>query len=755
MSPEQIRGERLDPRTDLFSFGIVLYEMATGKLPFEDATQEILLDSILNCPPMPPRERNPRVPEELERIIGKCLEKNREVRYQHASEIRADLQSLFRGFDAVNSKPDVPSPAKTRRSKALAVVSIAVAAVCGAAYFYFDRAPKSIGKIPVVLAEFQNNTGDPAFGETLRQSVLVQLEQQPFEVISDGTVRRTLSFMRQPPDARLTAGTAREICERTASSAVVEPSVDRLGTRYVLGLSAQKCGTDEVLFAEQAQVEGKEHAADGLSRMAGQFRALASKSPQAFRPTSPPLLEATTSSLEALRAYSAGRPATSTKGPRAALELFKRAGSLDPQFAIAHSFAGLVYMSIADGALGLEEIEKGWQLRDNASDQEKYFIDFIYQREVLGNLEKARQTCDLWARTYPSDVMPHSFLAGQVLQSVGKFERSEDEGKKSIELDPDNAYGYHNLANSYILRNRPAEAEAVLNRASARKLDIHEFAALRHQIAFLKGDRDEMERAAAVGEEKLSAENWVYDMSGDFAAYYGHLGRARKSWQRAVEMAEATGHPDQAAQHEAGIAVREFLLGNLAEARRAVTAALVRGSKNRDAATGTALAMAFLEDPLAETLINDLDGRFPEGTLVQFSHLPFLRAQLALNRHHPTRAIEILQAAAPYELGWQCPSTAGFCGSLYAIYLRGQAYFAVHRGGEAAAEFQKIIDHIGVVSNDPTIVVAARLQLARALALSGDHGKAKAAYEDFLKLWKDADQDIPILKEAKAEHDRL
>jgi eukaryotic-like serine/threonine-protein kinase len=373
---------------------------------------------------------------------------------------------------------------------------------------------------------------------------------------------------------------------------------------------------------------------------------------------------------------------------------------------------------------------------------------------VLGNLEKGRQTCDLWAQAYPRDTFPHSFLAGQLLQSAGKFERSEEEGKKTIELDPDNAYGYHNLANSFVLRNLPAEAEAVLARASGRKLDIHEFAGLRHEIAFLKGDRQEMDRAAAAGEDKLSAENWIYDMAGDFSAYYGHLEQARKAWRRAVEMAEATGHPDQAAQHEAGIAVREFLLGNSAEARRSMTAAFARASKDRDAETGTALAMAFLEDPRAQTLVNDLDRRFPEGTLVQFSHLPFLRAQLALNGHDPALAIEILQPAEPYELGWQGASTAGFTGSLFAIYVRGLAYLRARRGTEAAAEFQKIIDHVGVVSNDPTIVAVARLQLARSLLLV-DRSKAKSAYAEFLRFWKDADQNIPILKQAKAEYSRL
>jgi serine/threonine protein kinase/tetratricopeptide (TPR) repeat protein len=755
MSPEQVGGERLDPRTDIFSFGVVLYEMATGKLPFEGETRGIVFDSILYRAPVSPLGLNAHLPAELGRIIVKCLEKDRELRYQHASEIRADLQGLRRGFDAVNSGPSVRSPARTRRSKTVAGLSLAAAAVCGAGYLYFDRAPKSTWKISLVVAEFKNNTGDAAFGGTLRQSLLVQLEQRPFEVISDGTVRRTLSFMRQRADARLTADIAREICERTASAAVLDPSVDSLGARYVLGLSAKKCGTDEVLFAEQVQTEHKEDFVDALSRIAGRFRALAGKSPDAFKSASPPLLEATTSSLEALRAYSAGRAAISTKSPRAALELFMHAVSLDPQFAIAHSFVGLMYSSMAETALAEKEIVNGWKLRENAGDRERYFIDFNYQRTVLGNLEKARQTCDLWAQSYPRDMLPHSFLSGGVLLGVGKFDRSEEEGKRSIELDPDNAYGYHNLANSYILRNRPVEAEAVLKRAYARKLNIHEFAALSLQIAFLKGDKQEMERAAVLGEEKLSAENWIYDMSGDFSAYYGHLGQARKAWRRAVELAEETGHPDQAAQHQAGIAVREFLLGNPAEARRAVTAALGLASKDRDAETGTALALALLEDPRAETLVNDLDRRFPESTFVQFGHLPFLRAQLALNRRDPARAIDILQPAAPYELGWQGPSTGGFSGSLFVIYLRGQAYLAAHRGAEAAAEFQKIIDHIGVVSNDPTIVVAARLQLARALAVSGDRGRAKSAYEDILNSWQDADGDLPILQRAKEERAKL
>jgi tetratricopeptide (TPR) repeat protein len=744
MSPEQIRGDRLDPRTDIFSFGIVLYEMATGKLPFEGADQERILDNILHGTPVPPTQLKPEIPAELERIIGRCLEKERDLRYQTAAELRADLLGVLGREPAV-----VP---QGRRVKAIAGVLLAVAAVGGASVLYRSNAPGPTVKIPVVVAEFNNHTGDAVLGETLRQNLVVQLGQQPFEVISDGAIGRTLTFMRKPTNARLDAATAREICERTASGAVVEPAVDSMGARYLLALSAKKCGTGEVLFADQVQTEGKEQIADALSGMVRRFRERALRSPDAYRPQSPALPEATTSSLEALRAFGEGKIAISTRSPRVALESFRRAIALDPQFAIAHSFAGLMSASLVDTVLAEQEITTGWKLRENSSDLERYLIEYNYQRTVLGNLEKARQTCELWAGSYPRDVFPHGFLAGAVTQALGKFERSEEEAKKAIALDPDNAYAYHNLANSYILRNRPADAEAVLNRAYERKLDIHEFAGLRAQISFLKRDQQEMARAAAVGQEKLNAENWTSDMSGNFAAYYGHVGQARRAWRRAVELAEATGHPDQAAQHEAGVAVREFLLGYPDEARRAVAAVLRRASKNHDAEAGTALALALLHDTRAETLLKDLDRRLPENTLVQFAHLPFLRAQLALNHSKPRQAIEILEPATSYELGWQGSTSEGFAGSLFVIYLRGQAWMAAHRGDKAASEFQKIIDHIGVVSNDPTIVVAARLQLARALASVGDRGKAKSAYESFLTLWKEADPDVPILLQAKAEY---
>ena len=552
----------------------------------------------------------------------------------------------------------------------------------------------------------------------------------------------------------MTIDVARAVCERTGGAAVVEGSIDPLGRRYVLGLSAKDCHTGDVLFQEQVQAASKEDVLDSLSQLAGRFRKRAGESLATVKQYSMPLAEATTTSLEAWKAYSEGRRLTVTKGAPVALPFLQHAVTIDPKFATAYATLGLTYSAAGQTALSRENIQKAWGLRDRASEHERFFIEILYHRVATGNLEKARQIGELWSRTYPRDNEAHSLLSGSILSGLGQHEKGEEEAKKAIEADPDNAYGYHNLANNYILRNRPGEAQSTLKRAFDRHLDIFEFLGLQHQIAFLQADRQEMDRILALSQNRTDTEDWICNMAAGSLAYAGHWREARVKGHRAVDLAVATGHLEGAAQDEAALAVREFLFGYPIEARRAALAALAY-SYSREAEFGAALTLAFLRDARSEGLLNDLNKRFPEDTFVQFSYLPVLRAQLALNHGDFVKAIELLQPAAPYELGWQGATTSGFSGSLYPAYLRGQAYLAAGRGAEAATEFEKVVTHIGVVSNDPTIIAPARLRLAKAYTVSGDREKAKAAYEDFFNLWKTADLDIRILDDARAEYAKL
>ena len=753
MSPEQVRSEHLDSRTDLFSFGVVLYEMAAGKLPFHGQSPGIIFESILNRAPQPPSQIQPGVPEELQRIIGKCLEKDRQLRYQHAWEIGSDLARLKRDIEP--APPQAAGPHAHSRWKLPAAIAATVVILSAVGYIRFHRVPTLTDTDTIVLADFANTTGDPVFDGTLRQGLAVQLEQSPFlSLIPDERIRATLRLMSRPPDAQLTPELARGVCERTGSAAVLEGSIAPLGSKYVLGLRAVSCAAGALLDDEQVQAAKKEDVLDALSQMASRFRRRIGESLATIQRHSTPLLEATTPSLEALKAYSTGRRLLFSKGPATALPFFKRAVEMDPKFATAYAFEGRMYADVGETALAVENMRKAWELRQHASDQERFFIDFNHDRLVTGNLEKAAQTCELWAQTYPRDAFPHTFLGGSTSLFFGRFDKAAEEAKKAMELDLDHPFGYLHVANNYVVRNRLAEARAILQRASDRKLDIPEFSILRYLIAFLEGDNAEMERLARLGEQRSDMADWVTGQESDVLAYSGHLREARSKSQRAVDLANAIGGSERAAELEAATAVREALFGNVAEARRNAAATL-EISKDRDTEYPAALAWALAGDSSrAQALEDDLKNRFPEDTFVNFSYLPVLRAVIALDHRMPSQAIDFLQAAAPYELGSQDLGGIGFVGSFYAVYIRGEAYLAAHRGVEAAAEFKKILDHRTIVMNEP-IGALAHLETGRAYVLAGDTAGARSSYQDFLTLWKDADADIPILKQAKAEYAKL
>ncbi len=638
---------------------------------------------------------------------------------------------------------------ETRPWKWIALAAVLVLALAAGLWRMLShRRAVLSAKDTVVLADFANSTGDAVFDETLRQGLAIQLRQSPYlSLISDQRISHTLRLMGHTADARLTPELARQVCERTGSTAVLDGSITPLGSQYVLALQAKSCRTGEVLDQEQVQAAKKEDVLNAMSQIASHFRNRVGESLTTIQEHNTPLAEATTPSLEALEAYSAGWKLHTTSGAMAALPLLKRAVEIDPNFALAQATLGREYADLDESDLSAEHSTRAWQLRDHASDREKFYITATYEGLATGNLEKARQNDEAWAQTYPRDPVPHSMVAGFPSKAVGRYQPALVETRKAIELDPDFAIAYYNLAVLDVYLERIEEAEEVLRRAQGRGLEIDEFIMLDHDIAFLKGDPSAMERAVARARERSGGDTWISNKEAFALAYTGHLQRAKMLTQRAVDQAMQVAQPERAGLWQAGGALRDAFFGDAPQARAGATI-ILQHANNREVEYGAALALAISGDSSrAQELADDLERRFPEDTVVRGSYVPVLRARIALNQGDPSKAIEILQVSAPYELG----VSRLLFGALYPVYVRGEAHLAAHQGGEAAIEFQKILDHRGVVGSDP-IGALAHLQLGRAFVLAGDKAKARAAYEDFFTLWREADPDVPILKRAHAEY---
>jgi eukaryotic-like serine/threonine-protein kinase len=781
MSPEQVRGDPLDARTDIFSFGAVLYEMATGQQAFGGSTSGVIFHAILAEPSRPIAELNADVPPELARIIVQALHKERDARYQTMAELHGDLLQLKRAMEsgtaptmasapvnarAESSRSPAPSiasahlPAKRRAwgIGAGAVILLAITAVVAWHFVAVKKAHALNATDTVVLSDFTNSTGDPVFDDTLKQALTVSLRQSAFlELLSDSKVNATLRLMTKPPDTRLSPEVTREVCERAGSKAYIAGSIANLGKDYVIGLKTVNCQTGDVLAQEQVQADGREQVLDALGAAAAKLRGELGESLSTVQKLDTPLSQATTPSLEALRAYSMGSKIVGAKADfAAAIPMFQRAVRLDPNFAMAYSQLGVSYFNLGETTLAAENTRKAYDLRERVSEREKFSIESYYYQLVTGDLEKARQVNELWAQTYPRDRVPPGNL-GAIYGSLGQYERVLAETREALRLN-ESGLSYAAVVGAYIFLNRLDEARATAEEAQAKKHDSPFLRFFLYQIAFLQNDPAGAAQQVAWSAGKPGVEDVLLNLEADTAAYSGRLGKAREFSRRAVASAERAEEKETAGQYEADSAVREALLGNPAEARQRAAAALGL-STGRDVQYAAALALALARDATrAQALADDLDKRFPEDTEVQHNYLLTLHAQLLLTHNDPFKAIEILQAASPYELG-----DVGY-GALYPIYVRGEAFLAAHQGSEAAAEFQKILDHRSVVQNAP-IGALAHLGLARAYALqavsaapadaAAARAKSRASYNDFLTLWKDADPDIPILRQTKSESANL
>lgn len=787
MSPEQARAQEVDARTDIWSLGCVIYEMVSGRMPFEGPTTSDVIGLILHKEPPPLTRYEPEIPAELDRIVTKALEKDREERYQVVKDLALDLKKLKRHMEfeldlertippeersgtthriseserftetakasgaqtnsaavvhTVSSAEYIVSQIKNHKKASLLIATAVVLAIVAGLFFYLKPAVALTDKDTILLADFVNTTADTVFDGTLKQGLAVQLAQSPFlNVFPDARVRQTLRLMGRSPDDRVTKEIAREICQRQGLKAFLAGSITNLGTSYVITLEAINGQSGEEIAREQVEAASKEQVLKALTQAASQLRKKLGESLSSIQKFDAPL-ELTTSSLEALKAYSLGYEQSSRGRLLESIPFSKRAIELDPNFAYAYASLAVQHANTNQPKLAAEYAEKAYALRDRVSELEKLRISAFYHSFVTGDLDKVIEVLQTYKATYPRDARAPNNLSDTYFK-MGQFEKSAAEAREAVRINPNSVVGYVNLGQSFIALSRFADAKEVFEQASHQNLDSTLFHAFLYDVAFSAGDTAAMQQQLDWWRGKPD-EYAGLDKQTQSAAYSGQWQRSLDFSRTAIEMATRSETKEVAERYVVESALRGGVLGQCSQTNTALTQS-ARLERNNFFLTHGALALALCGDASqAQSFVDQVTRERPNDSLINSLWVTVIRAAIEVNRNNPSETIKLLESARRFE-----PAA-----EFWPQYLRGLAYLKLKSGNEAAAEFQKILDNRGQATLS-VLYPLANLGLARAAALTGDVSKSRKAYQDFLALWKDADGDLSGLQEAKQEYEKI